>query len=372
MEPMGRPLTAIMLATDTRLVRQSSEPLALRRLCGKPLLQWGLDTLADVALQKTVVVTDQRADVIAKDLQEQHSDMFVDYVEQRVPRGSGDAVSIGLTALPTDHAEGYVEADVLLAPAWLPLLDSGHIHDLVAEHRAGSAIATLLTMDVANAEGFTRVDRDARGRVARLLDDRLVDRERRLSEIGDDSVEIFTGIMVCRVSELGPALRRVAPRTFDGEYGFGGVVEVLCNAGFSVGTHSAGDNVGQITPCADAMSVARAEAELRASIIDRWLRRGVHIVDPSQAWIDAAVQLAPGAVVAPASILQGQTVVGAGATVGPHTQLVDCMVGVGATVAHSVAIDAEIGPKAVVGPWAHLGPGASIAEAAETGPYYSA
>lgn len=48
------------------------------------------------------------------------------------------------------------------------------------------------------------------------------------------------------------------------------------------------------------------------------------------------------------------------------------MVGVGATVAHTVAIDAEIGPNAVVGPWAHLGPGASIAEGTETGPYYSA
>jgi len=368
---MGRPLTAIMLATDSRLVQQSSEALALRRLCGRSLLLWGLDTLRDIPLQKTVVVTDQRADMIAKELQDQGADMFVDYVEQRVPRGTGDATSVGLTALPTDHAEGLVEADVLVMPAWLPLLDSGHLQDLVEAHRANNATCTLLTMEVPDPEGCTRVVRDQRDRIARLQPDNLIDRQTRLDEVGFDSVEIFTDIMICRVGELGPALRRVAPTAFDGDYSHAGVVRVLADAGFTIASHSARNDIEQITPTADTLALSQAETTLRANIITKWLKRGVHIVDPRQTWIDGAVQLSPGVTVAPGTILQGQTVVAVGATVGPHTQLVDCMVGARAVVAHTVGVDAEIGPSAVVGPWAHLGPGASVGEGEDTGPFYT-
>lgn len=371
MTTMGRPLTAIMLATDSRLVQPSSDALALRRLCGRSLLLWGLDLLRDIPLQKTVVVTDQRADMIAKQLQDQGADMFVDFVEQRVPRGTGDATSIGLTALPTDHAEGLVEADVLIMPAWLPLLDPGHLRDLVEAHRAGNAACTLLTMEVDNPEGHTRVVRDQRGRIERLLSDNLIDRETRLEEVGMDRVEIFTEIMICQVGELGPALRRVAPTAFDGDYSYAGVAGVLAAAGFTVGSHNAGGDVDQIIPAADTLSLAQAETTLRTNIINKWLRRGVHIVDPNQTWIDGAVQLSPGVTVAPGTLLQGQTVVAPGATVGPHTQLLDCMVGARAVVAHTVGVDAEIGPNAIVGPWAHLGPGASIAENAKTGPFFS-
>ncbi len=371
MTSMGRPLTAIMLATDNRAVQPANEALALRRLCGRSLLLWGLDLLRDIPLQKTVVVTDQRADMIAKALQDQGADMFVDFVEQRVPRGTGDAASVGLTALPTDHAEGLVEADVLVMPAWLPLLNPGHIQDLVEAHRVGNAACTLLTMEVSNPEGYTRVVRDSRGRIDRLLTDNLIDRETRLAEVGMDAVEIFTEIMICQVGELGPALRRVAPTAFDGDYSYSGVAAVLAGAGFTVSAHSAGDDIEQITPAADTMSLAKAETTLRTNITNKWLRRGVHIVDPSQTWIDGAVQLSPGVTIAPGTILQGQTVVAPGATVGPHTQLVDCMVGARAVVAHTVGVDAEIGPNAVVGPWAHLGPGASISEGAKTGPFYN-
>jgi len=70
-------------------------------------------------------------------------------------------------------------------------------------------------------------------------------------------------------------------------------------------------------------------------------------------------------------VLQGRTVVGDGAEIGPSTRLVDCTVGAGAVVAETVAEHAEIGEGARVGPFAHLSAGAVIDPGVTTGPFYT-
>jgi bifunctional UDP-N-acetylglucosamine pyrophosphorylase/glucosamine-1-phosphate N-acetyltransferase len=52
--------------------------------------------------------------------------------------------------------------------------------------------------------------------------------------------------------------------------------------------------------------------------------------------------------------LHGDTHIGAGATIGPHSRLTDTRVETDATVAYTVAVDAQIGPRAQVGPYTHL------------------
>jgi bifunctional UDP-N-acetylglucosamine pyrophosphorylase/glucosamine-1-phosphate N-acetyltransferase len=71
-------------------------------------------------------------------------------------------------------------------------------------------------------------------------------------------------------------------------------------------------------------------------------------------------------------ILQGHTVIGTRAEIGPDTRLVDCMVGADAVVDKTSGRDAEVGAGARVGPYAVLEPGASIPEGAVTGAFYTA
>ena len=59
-----------------------------------------------------------------------------------------------------------------------------------------------------------------------------------------------------------------------------------------------------------------------------------------------------GADLFPGTLLQGRTVIGSGAEIGPDTRLVDCVVGEQAVVEFTVGRDAEIGPGAIVGPFA--------------------
>ena len=88
---------------------------------------------------------------------------------------------------------------------------------------------------------------------------------------------------------------------------------------------------------------------------------------PHSAYIDVSVKLAPDVVIHPGVVLRGQTVIGEGAVIGPHTHLVDCVVGPRAVVEAVSATDAEIGADAKVGAYITLEPGAQIPPASTKG-----
>jgi bifunctional UDP-N-acetylglucosamine pyrophosphorylase/glucosamine-1-phosphate N-acetyltransferase len=178
--------------------------------------------------------------------------------------------------------------------------------------------------------------------------------------------------MYCfRRSLLAPALRRLSPENVQGEYYLTDVIAVLAEAGHRVAAVLADDNT-ETVGVNDRLQLAAAEAELRSRINERWMRAGVTIVDPARTSIDFAVGLAPDVTIQPSTTLQGRTVVGAGARLGPRVRLVDCAVGEGAVVEEAVGQDAEIGPHAVVGPFAALGPGSHVPGGVTTGPFYTA
>ena len=68
--------------------------------------------------------------------------MPVEFVEQRVQRGTGDAVSVALTAFADDLD---LEDDVIVMPGDAPLLRPEILATLATEHRQADAAATLLT-----------------------------------------------------------------------------------------------------------------------------------------------------------------------------------------------------------------------------------
>jgi bifunctional UDP-N-acetylglucosamine pyrophosphorylase/glucosamine-1-phosphate N-acetyltransferase len=96
------------------------------------------------------------------------------------------------------------------------------------------------------------------------------------------------------------------------------------------------------------------------------------MLDPDRTYIDATVRLAPDVTIFPGTLLQGATTVGEGAEIGPDTRLVDCTIGAGAVVEHTVGRHASVGARAVVGPFAVLEPGAHVAPGERTGSFYTA
>jgi bifunctional UDP-N-acetylglucosamine pyrophosphorylase/glucosamine-1-phosphate N-acetyltransferase len=343
---------------------RSERPKPLHLLVGRPLVRHVLEALADCDVSRVVVVVGHGAEAVTKKLLEAPAPWPIEFVEQRAQRGTGDAVSVGLTGLPDEDADTD-DGDVLVLPGDTPLLRPETIASLVADHRASGAACTILTAHLPDPTGYGRIMRAKDGRVRRIVEHRDATDDERLVD------EINTGIFVFRRGLLAPALRRLTPDNSQGELYVTDVIEVLADAGHLVLSATAED-FDETHGVNDRAQLASAETELRRRINERWMQSGVTIVDPAATYIDADVRIEPDVTLWPGTVLRGHTVIAGGAEVGPATTLIDTRVGREAQVVRTVAQRSEIGDEAVVGPFASLEPGARIAPGARTGPFYAA
>src|SRR6476659_6411740 len=94
--------SAVVLAAGEGTRMRSSRPKPLHLLCGRAMLLYVLDSLGSVVPQQVVVVVGHGAERVTKKLQEEAPEVHLDFFEQHVQRGTGDATSVGLTGLPDD------------------------------------------------------------------------------------------------------------------------------------------------------------------------------------------------------------------------------------------------------------------------------
>jgi bifunctional UDP-N-acetylglucosamine pyrophosphorylase/glucosamine-1-phosphate N-acetyltransferase len=355
-----RRLTAIVLAAGEGTRMRSTRPKPLHLLCGRAMVLYVLDSLEDVPVSKAVVVVGHGAEMVTKKLQEEAGDLVIDFVEQHVQRGTGDAVSVGLTGFDDDD-----DGDVIVLPGDTPLLRASTVATLVREHQLSGAACTILSARSIDATGYGRIVRGKDDNVIRVVEERDASEEERAITEWNTSIYCF------RRSVLAPALRRVSPENDQGEYYLTDVVEVLHDAGYPViAVVTSEDDEPQGVN--DRRQLARAEAVLRQRTNDRWLGLGVTMLDPERTYIDATVKLASDVTLFPGTLLQGATVIGEGAEIGPNTRLVDCTVGARSIVEETVGRHADVGAGAVVGPYAVLEPGAHVAPGTRTGSFYTA
>ena len=358
------PLSAIVLAAGEGTRMKSDRPKPLHLLCGRPMLRYVLDALGDCELDRVVIVVGHHAERVTKRLQDDGPDLLISFVEQEVQRGTGDAVSVGLTGFPDDPLDED-DGEVLVLPGDTPLLRPETISRLVALHRERGAACTVLSADIEDPTGYGRVVRGKDDKVLRIVE------ERDASEDEKQITEINTSIYCFRRSVLAPALRRTSPENAQGEYYLTDVVEVLASAGYPVASLVV-DDPEEAAGINDRVQLAAAEAVLRRRTADRWLRAGVSMIDPERIALDTTVRLGTDVTLFPGTLLQGETVIGDHAEIGPNTRLVDCVVGANTRLEQVVGRDAEVGDDAVVGPFAVLEPGSQVPSGVRTGAFYTA
>src|SRR5690606_36351162 len=132
------PLSAVVLAAGEGSRMRSERPKPLHRLCGRPMLMYVLESLAEVRPRRAVIVVGHKGAWVTKKMQEHVHDVPLEFVEQQVQRGTGDATLVGLVGVPEEEDDG----DVLVMPGDAPLLRATTIAALVEHHRATGAAAT--------------------------------------------------------------------------------------------------------------------------------------------------------------------------------------------------------------------------------------
>ena len=363
------PVSAIVLAAGEGTRMRSDRPKPLHLICGRPMVMHVIHALRSVEVERTVVVVGHGADRVTKKVAEQAPDWaHVSFVEQRVQRGTGDAVSVGLTAFEDGDDDTTTELDdrstIIVMPGDTPLLRPETIDDLVTAHESNGHAATVLSARMEDPTGYGRVVRAKDGRVLRIVEQRDATEEERAID------EINTSIYAFRRDLLGPALRRVSPDNAQSEYYLTDVISVLAGMGHRIGSLTA--SAEETQGVNDRWQLALAERELRSRTNRHWLLNGVTMLDPRQTFIDVTVTIGRDVTLFPGTILQGRTTIGRGSEIGPDTRLVDCAIGDECVVENSVGREATVGDRSHVGPFAHLPSGSVVASDARTGAFYTA
>ena len=184
---------------------RSSRPKPLHLLCGRAMVLYVLDALADCEVDRAVVVVGHGAERVTTKLVASSPEAPLEFVEQSVQRGTGDAVGVALTAFSAEELDD-ADADILVLPGDTPLLRASTIAELVRVHRATDAACTLLTAVMDDATGYGRIVRGRDDRVERVVEHAdATDAELAIGEIN-------TSIYCFRASVLGPSLRRIRNR----------------------------------------------------------------------------------------------------------------------------------------------------------------
>ena len=360
-------VSAIVLAAGEGSRMRSSRPKPLHLICGRPMVMHVIHALESLRPERTVVVVGHGAERVTKKVQEMAPGWAnVTFMEQTVQRGTGDAAMVGLGAFPGDDLDDT--STVVVLPGDTPLLQPDSLDLLVATHVANQYAATLITTLLDEPTGYGRIVRapskTGDGRVLRIVEERDASPEERAVQ------EVCTSMYAFRRDLLGPALRHLSPDNAQGEYYLTDVIASLAAMGHRIGCVQVSE--AETKGVNDRWQLAMAERELRARTNRHWLLNGVTMLDPRQTFVDVTVQLGRDVTLYPGTILQGDTVVGNGCEIGPDTRLVDCTVGDGATVEHTVGRDSEIGEGARVGPYAFLPSGSTVATGSVTGAFYTA
>jgi bifunctional UDP-N-acetylglucosamine pyrophosphorylase / glucosamine-1-phosphate N-acetyltransferase len=346
---MPQPFTALIMAAGQGTRMRSSTPKVLHPVCGKPMVEWVVDAARRAGAARVVCIV-RPGDGVAEGLSE-----GVEVAEQHEGEGTGAAVLAARATVP--------DGPVVILSGDHPLVTPAHIAELLAEHEAQRATATILSTDQLDPTGYGRIVRGENGSVARIVETKYPEgvpaAELAIREVNLGTYVFEAGALYAALDEVGLE---------NGERYLTGAFPVIEAGGGTV--------VAQLTPDADIALGVNDRAGLMAAeelaqrrILEEHALEGVSFLQPETTRVEADVTIGQDTTVAPGTSLLGATAIGAGCEIGPQTTMRDTRVADGARVIHSYLVEAELGPGALVGPFAYLRPGTVVREGAKVGTF---
>jgi bifunctional UDP-N-acetylglucosamine pyrophosphorylase / glucosamine-1-phosphate N-acetyltransferase len=343
-------LAVVILAAGLGKRMRSETPKVLHRICGGTLLEFVLDQVEGLGAGEVLVVAGRGSeDVCAV------AGGRARCVEQSEPNGTGHAVMVALEGLDP----GFTE--ILVLPGDSPLILRSSLHSMLEARRAGSAAASLLTVQLDDPTGYGRVLRDDAGGVARIVEEAdATEEERSVGEINACTYAFERGA-------LEKALGSLTCDNAQKEYYLTGVIEEFVADGLGV--------AGVLVPGEEALGVndreqlAVACAIMRGRINRELLLGGVTMVDPERTYIDRGVEVGRDTVIMPLVFLTGATRIGEGCRVGPCTEIKDSVIGDRCEIGFSWLDGCEVADDVVVGPYSRLRPGCRVGPGARVGSF---
>jgi bifunctional UDP-N-acetylglucosamine pyrophosphorylase / glucosamine-1-phosphate N-acetyltransferase len=349
----ARTLAAVVLAAGKGKRLKSSTPKVLHPICGRPALWHVLQGVLATRPNKIVVVVGHGAGDVRAAVTSWGMKPAPVFVEQGEQLGTGHAV------LAAEQAVGRAH-DVMVVGGDFDPVTGDDLKRLIATHRRTKGAAAIFVTELDAPGGYARVVHE-RGRLVAIVEGTDAPAALRASNL------VSPLIMVFRRVDLFRALPAVGRENRKGEYYLNEVLPILMDKGerVSVVPVDTGGTFG-VNSRDGLAAVARV---IRRRINAGHLDHGVTMVDPETTYIDVDVRIGRDTVIRPMTFLEGGTVVGNGAKIGPSTRVVDSAVGDRSEVTFAVVLGSTIGKDVRVGPFVRMRPGTILEDRSMAGAF---
>lgn len=341
---------AVILAAGQGTRMKSALPKVLHPVGGQPMLGYVLAAARAAEVSACHVVLGHGA-VRVQDWLQQAGGASVDMVLQEQQLGTAHAVQQALPLVPDN-------ALVLVLYGDVPLVSADTIRRLAAAAKDGMAV---LTATVPDPTGYGRMLRDAKGRIAGIVEEKdATPQQRAISEIN-------TGLIAAQARRLKRWLSHVKNDNAKGEYYLTDAVALAVKDGVEVQGVSAA-TFEEVEGINDRAQLAQAERRFQRAQVERLQREGLHLGDPARFDLRGSLSFGRDVFIDVGCVLEGTVELGDDVSIGPYCVLRDVKLQAGTRVdAHSVLDSAEAGRDCRIGPFARLRPGAQLADQVHIG-----
>jgi bifunctional UDP-N-acetylglucosamine pyrophosphorylase/glucosamine-1-phosphate N-acetyltransferase len=335
-------MNIVILAAGQGKRMHSNLPKVLHPLAGKALVAHVIDTARSLSPQTLCLVYGHGGEAVRTTL----AAADLAWALQEPQLGTGHAVQQALPHLPAQGTTLVLYGDV-------PLIQAETLKRLL--HVAQEALA-ILTVELADAEGYGRIVRDASGQVVRIVEQKdATAAERGIREIN-------TGIMAMPTARLADWLARLSNSNAQNEYYLTDIVGMAVAEGLPVRTAHP-QHEWEVLGVNSKVQLAELERIAQRTNAMHLMEQGVRLADPARLDVRGQLQCGRDVFIDVNCVFEGRVELGEAVEVGPNCVIRNARIGAGTRLAAFTHIeDAVVGPDGRIGPFARLRPGTELAE----------
>ncbi|MFC1698806.1 bifunctional N-acetylglucosamine-1-phosphate uridyltransferase/glucosamine-1-phosphate acetyltransferase [Candidatus Omnitrophota bacterium] len=333
-------IAAVILAAGEGTRMKSAQPKVLHEVCGKPMLRYMLELIAELNINRSIVVVGHRADKIRTALRNHR----IQSVQQAKLLGSADAV------WQTRKTFSGFNGDLLVVYGDTPLISRQSLKQLIRTHQANRAACTVLTAVTSDPTGFGRILRDRDNKIVKIIEEQDAD-------IYEQAIgEINVGAYCFKAKNLFSALKEIKPNNAKKEYYLTDVIEVLSARKAkikNVYTQNEQEGLGVNS----RRDLSRANAVINSRKIEDLSAQGVTILDPQTTFLHGDVRIGQDTIIYPHTVIEGRVRIGKSCRIGPFARLRDATVlGQGVQIGNFVEIArSKIGQQSKIKHHSYIG-----------------
>lgn len=344
------PVNIVILAAGQGKRMNSALPKVLHPISNKPMLHHVVDTAKLLNPNKLVVVYGHGGDQVQAYMNNVFPDELL-WAFQDKQLGTGHALKCATPYLDESGITLVLYGDVpLISVNTLQLMIDKFQNNLV-----------MLTDEVANPSGYGRVERDAAGKIAAIVEEKDANPEQKQIK------EINTGFYAFPNVRIRDWLNGLSNQNAQGEYYLTDVFAAAYHEGVAIDFVKSPHDY-EVMGVNNKLQLEQLERIYQLNKANQLLEAGVTLFDKTRIDIRGSLTAGRDCVIDVNCVFDGKVELGNNVTIGTGCVVSNAKIADNVTIKpYSIIEDAEVGVAAQVGPYARLRPGAVLSQDSHVG-----